>query len=205
VLFDPFATLNSGDVFAPPCTSPTALDTGDESGQDCQALLAPEPCAAPPIASARLADLPASPDQPDQPEVPTFDLPTNGGQTVAPPSADGDLAPIVSPLVAFTRLGFSDEPGAEDHVYTPADMVVGPAARFEANVAAVVALKALGAESRPATSEERTILARFSGFGDSTFGINLKPSNGSVRLLLLFGARCLCALSSRTHAASTRH
>ena len=101
--------------------------------------------------------------------MPTVDLPTNGGLTVAPPSADGDLAPIVSPLVAVTRLGFSDEPGAEDHVYTPADLVVGPAARFEANVAAVVALKALGAESRPATSEERTILARFSGFGDSTF------------------------------------
>ena len=101
--------------------------------------------------------------------MPTVDLPTNGGLTVESPSADGDLAPIVSPLVAVTRLGSSNEPGAEDHVYTPADLVVGPAARFEANVAAVVALKALGAESRPATSDERTILARFSGFGDSTF------------------------------------
>src|SRR4029077_1067744 len=123
----PFDTLNSGDVFAPPCTGPTALDTGDESGQDYQALLTPEPCAAPPLVTLRLAVFPACPDQSDQPEVPKVDLPTNGGLIVESPSADGDLAPIVSPLVAVTRLGFSHEPGAEDHVYSPADLVVGPA------------------------------------------------------------------------------
>jgi hypothetical protein len=131
VLFDPFDTLDSGDVFAPPYPIPTALDTGDESGQDYRALLTLEPCAAPPLVSVRLA---VPPPSPDQPEVPTVDLPTSGGLTVGPPSADGDLAPIVSPLVAVTRLGFSDEPGAEDHVYTPADLVVGPAARFEATL-----------------------------------------------------------------------
>jgi hypothetical protein len=47
--------------------------------------------------------------------------------------------------------------------------VVGPVARFEANLAAVVLLKTLAAEGRPATPEERAVLARFSGFGDSTF------------------------------------
>ena len=74
VLFDPFATHNDRDVFAPPCTSPTTFDAGYESGQDNQALLTPELPAAPPLESVRLAVLPASPDQPDQPEWPTVDL-----------------------------------------------------------------------------------------------------------------------------------
>jgi hypothetical protein len=42
-------------------------------------------------------------------------------------------------------------------------------ARFEANLAALALLKTLAAEGRPATPDERAVLARFSGFGDSTF------------------------------------
>ena len=61
------------------------------------------------------------------------------------------------------------KPRAEDHVCTPADFVVGPVARFEANLAALALLKTLAAEGRPATPDERAVLARFSGFGDSTF------------------------------------
>jgi hypothetical protein len=67
------------------------------------------------------------------------------------------------------RLELADEPGAADHVCTPADFVQGPVARFETNLAALALLKTLAAEGRPATSEDRALLARFSGFGDSTF------------------------------------
>lgn len=42
-------------------------------------------------------------------------------------------------------------------------------ARFEANLAALALLKSLAAKGRRATPEERAVLARFSGFGDSTF------------------------------------
>ncbi len=69
----------------------------------------------------------------------------------------------------MVRLPLADEPRAVDHVCAPADFVVGPVARFEANVAALALLKALAAEGRPATPDERAVLARFSGFGDSTF------------------------------------
>jgi hypothetical protein len=78
-------------------------------------------------------------------------------------------ASIVSPLRELVRLPLADEARAEDHVCTPADFVVGPVARFEANLTALALLKTLAAEGRAATHEERAVLARFSGFGDSTF------------------------------------
>ncbi|MBV9898067.1 MAG: DEAD/DEAH box helicase family protein [Chloroflexi bacterium] len=59
--------------------------------------------------------------------------------------------------------------GEPDHVATAADFVVGAAARFEANLVAITTLKTLEAGDRGPTEGERSLLARFSGFGDSTF------------------------------------
>jgi len=42
-------------------------------------------------------------------------------------------------------------------------------ARFDANLAALALLKTLAPDGRRATPEEQVVLARFSGFGDSTF------------------------------------
>jgi len=111
----------------------------------------------------------ASADQIGQPDAPTLELTTDGALLDAQPSADGELASIVAPLRELVRLPLADEPRAEDHVCTPADFVVGPVARFEANLAALALLKTLAAEGRPVTPDERAVLARFSGFGDSTF------------------------------------
>ena len=119
--------------------------------------------------SSRAAPAVASADQGGQPDIPTFELTTDGALLDAQPSADGELESIVSPLTEVARLRLPDEPGAEDHVCTPADFVVGPVARFEANLAALALVKTLAAEGRPATPDERAVLARFSGFGDSTF------------------------------------
>jgi hypothetical protein len=59
--------------------------------------------------------------------------------------------------------------GEPDHVAAAADFVVGAAARFEANLVAITTLKTLEAGDRGPTEGERSLLARFSGFGDSTF------------------------------------
>jgi hypothetical protein len=59
--------------------------------------------------------------------------------------------------------------GEPDHVATAADFVVGAAARFEANLVAITTLKKLEAGDRGPTGAERSLLARFSGFGNSTF------------------------------------
>src|SRR5438094_96704 len=119
----------------------------------------------------------ASADQIGQPDAPTFELTTDGALVDAQPSADGELESIVSSLTQVARLRLPDEPGAEDHVCTPADFVVGPVARFEANLASLALLKTLAAEDgRRATPEERAVLARFSGFGDSTFEPAFRPS-----------------------------
>ena len=61
-------------------------------------------------------------------------------------------------------------PAAEpDYVSTAADCIVGASVRFEANLVAIATLKLLEVEDRSPTQEERTLLARFSGFGDSVF------------------------------------
>ena len=44
-----------------------------------------------------------------------------------------------------------------------------PIARWSANIAAIRLLKELQAQGRPATPEERGVLAKYSGFGDSAF------------------------------------
>jgi len=93
----------------------------------------------------------ASEDQIGQPDAPAFELTTDGAVFDAEPSADGELASIVSPLKQVVRLRLSDEPSVEDHVCTPADFVVGPVARFDAKLAALALLKTLAADSRPAT------------------------------------------------------
>ncbi len=172
VLFDPIDTLNPRDAFAPPGTSLTPLHAGDESGQGVQALLSPGLWAALPPApgpkTVRRALAPSA-HQTAQTHTPTFALTTDGALNDAQPSTDGELESIVPPLMEVARLRLPDEPGAQDHVCTPADFVVGAVARFEPNLAALTLLKTLAAAGRPATPEEREVLARFSGFGDSSF------------------------------------
>src|SRR5579859_459038 len=174
MLFDLLDRNTSSDAFAaPPGTSLTPLDTADGPRHDDQVLVsqglwaafppgpAPKPFQAAPAAAAA--------DQIGQPETPTFELTTDGALLDAQPSADGELESIISPLTEVARLRLTDEPGAEDPVCTPAAFVDAPVARFEANLAALALLKTLAAEGRPATPEDRSVLARFSGFGDSTF------------------------------------
>ncbi len=81
--------------------------------------------------------------------------------------ASTDTLPM--PIVTTPPAGVAAKPLGHDHVATPADVVVGAAARFEASLAAVALLKQLEAQARLATAAEQAILARFSGFGDSTF------------------------------------
>ena len=69
--------------------------------------------------------------------------------------------------------------GERERITTPRDIIltddsdvdadVGPAARFDANLKALRTIKALEAEGRQATPEEQSIIAKFSGFGDSAF------------------------------------
>src|SRR3972149_7725052 len=47
--------------------------------------------------------------------------------------------------------------------------MMGPAARFDANVEAITVLKQIEAENRTATPDEQAIMAKYSGFGDSAF------------------------------------
>src|SRR5262249_5484462 len=75
----------------------------------------------------------------------------------------------LSLVVASTEAPRTALPREPDHVSTAADFIVGTAARFEANVVAISTLKMLEAAGRPPTDEERSLLARFSGFGDSVF------------------------------------
>jgi len=71
------------------------------------------------------------------------------------------------------------DPGERERLNPPRDIVltkdsdvdadVGPASRFDANLAALHTIKALEAEGRQATPEEQATIAKFSGFGDSDF------------------------------------
>jgi hypothetical protein len=155
LLFDLLDRITPNDAFAaPPGTSVTPLDTADGHSQDGQVLVSqglwdafppgpgPKPVHAAPAA--------ASADQIGQPDTPTFELTIDGALLDAQPSADGELESIVSPLRQVVRFPLPDEPRAEDHVCTPADFVVGPVARFEANLAALALVKTLAAEGRPA-------------------------------------------------------
>jgi hypothetical protein len=175
LLFDLLDRITPSDAFAaPPGTSLTPLDTADGHSQDGQVLVSQglwaafPPGPGPKPVHAALAA--AAADQIGQPETPTFELTTDGALLDAQPSADDELASIVSPLRELVRLPLPDEPPAEDHVCTPADFVVGPVARFEANLAALPLVKTLVAEGRPATPDERAVLARFSGCGRTASG-----------------------------------
>ncbi len=163
LLFDLLDRLTPDDASAgPPGTSLTPVDAGDEPGHDGPALLNPDlwaafcPPAPGPTKSFRATRAPASADQVGESDAPTFELITTGDLNDAQPSTQDELESIVSsPVIEVARLRPTDEPGAEDHVCTPADFVVGPVARFEANLAALALLKTLAAEGRPATPEER--------------------------------------------------
>ena len=173
MLFDLLDRITPSDALAtPPGTSLTPLDPDAEPDQDSQVLLSPELWAALPVAPGRKAGqgpVTGSADQVVRPASPTFEHTAGGDLTDAHAPTDGELESIVSPLDRVMRLQFAAEPSTTDRVCTPGDFVVGPAARFEANLAALALLKTLAAEGRPATSEDRSVLARFSGFGDSTF------------------------------------
>ena len=56
-----------------------------------------------------------------------------------------------------------------DHLCTADDFVTAAAARFDSNLAAIEVLMSIEASSRQASPDEQQVLARFSGFGDSTF------------------------------------
>ncbi len=117
----------------------------------------------PAVASALPSAVEADDSDPRQ-DTATW-LSSHGLTTPAGADADISLAPMVSVLSADAPAA----PVGEDHVCTPADVVVGAAARFEANLAALALLKSLAADARLPTLDERAILARFSGFGDSAF------------------------------------
>jgi hypothetical protein len=153
LLFDLLDRITPSDAFeAPPGTCLTPLDTADGPSQEEQALVSqglwatfpsgpgPKPVQAAPAAAAA--------DPIGQPDTPTFELTTGGALLDAQPSADGELESIISPLTQVAHLRLPDEPGAEDHVCTPADFVVGPVARFEANLASLALLMTLAAEGR---------------------------------------------------------
>jgi hypothetical protein len=76
------------------------------------------------------------------------------------------IEPIILPSVrAFAASGIAEP----DHVCTADDFVTGATARFDANLAAIEVLQSMEASSRQASPDEQQVLARFSGFGDSTF------------------------------------
>ncbi len=95
-------------------------------------------------------------------------LSVSGPASDPDPSEGLDVVPIIS-VVGAASPSLAGMREGDDHVCTPADFVVGAAARFEANLAAVTLLKVLEAEDCPCTPEERAVLARFSGFGDTAF------------------------------------
>lgn len=80
----------------------------------------------------------------------------------------------------------------------PADFLAGAAARFDANLAAIDLLREIEGEGRATTAEERAILARFSGFGDSTFEPAFRPSvhHSEDRAWVERGQRLRCLVSA---------
>jgi hypothetical protein len=171
LLFDLLDRLTLSDALdSQPGTSLTPLDPSAEPDQESPVLLSPGLWAAPPLTPGRSAvqvALVASADQAGRADSPTVEHTAGGDLNDTQPSTDDELDSIVSPLDPVMRLQLTAEPANAYHVCTPADFALGPAARFEANLAAL--LKTLSPEGRPATSEDRALLARFSGFGDSTF------------------------------------
>jgi len=162
-LLDPYAAQEQR---AAPGTTLTSLpDEGDDHDPDA---LAPfDSQAAMPTRPAVAGALPAVVEAADldPPQDTATWLSTYGLTTPAGADADVSVAPMVSVLPANAPAA----PVGEDHVSTPVDVVVGAAARFEANLAALALLKSLEADARLPTLDERAILARFSGFGDSAF------------------------------------
>jgi hypothetical protein len=101
------------------------------------------------------------------PEVGDLSSVDKTSDQTAEPHHDNDGPPA---LVLASIEALPAVPTAEpDHVSADADFIVGASARFEANLVAVAILKMLEASDRSQTEEERSLLARFSGFGDSTF------------------------------------
>jgi hypothetical protein len=162
VLFDllnPHTSPEPGTILTP------RLHGSDSEQQQLEVLLGPAEFN-PPLAAvvATPGPVAASPQQPPTPRPPTDD------RLPLPYPHDGvDAAPICSFASAPTRQPVPITPAAEDHICTPGDFLVGAAERFEANIAAIALLKNLEEEGRSATSEDQTVLARFSGFGDAAF------------------------------------
>ena len=156
-LIEPFAVM---EQLAAPGTTLTPFADSDEAA-DHEA----SPWTSPPTAGglcfpSTVGTLAAPPRQDTAAR-----LPTDGPRIPAETGADDADVPIVS----VQRADVPTAPIGQDHVCTPADVVVGAVARFEANLAALALLKSLEHECRPPTLDERVILARFSGFGDSAF------------------------------------
>jgi SAM-dependent methyltransferase len=130
--------------------------------------VAPAPPRLPTLSTDRDA-LAISADGPTESDPLPCDLLATRDPVVSQASSDGDLVSILARVANVPGPDVSDEPLGRDHLCTMADFVVGPVARFEANVAAIALLKRLAVDGRPPTPEERVVLASFSGFGDSTF------------------------------------
>ena len=172
LLFDLLDAINHADAFAAPGTSLTPIGTGDEPARNVQTLFDPGLWVAPPSQ----LDQPATDESVLASAVPVFDAPTSElpadevpPETPSHASIDEEFDGILSPIPQTAHPLRLAEPNGQDHVCSPLDFVSGAVARFEANVAAIGVLKMLEAEERPASPEERSVLARFSGFGDSAF------------------------------------
>ncbi len=175
LLFDLLDAINHADAFAAPGTSLTPIGAaGDEPASKVQALFDPGLWVAPPSPFDQPA--PVEPlltcTAPDlELNTPTSELSADAvlPETQSSASIDEELDAILSPVPQTARIPRRAEPNGEDHVCSPLDFVAGAVARLEANVAAIGVLKMLEAEERAASPEERAVLARFSGFGDSAF------------------------------------
>jgi N12 class adenine-specific DNA methylase len=113
------------------------------------------------------------------------------GPALLPDGDTAETAESVPPIVVSSGATPLQEPTGQDHVCSPADFLTGAVSRFEANLAALELLKTIERTGRQATPEERGVLARFSGFGDSAFepAFRLSAVRPEVQSWVLRGQR----------------
>lgn len=94
------------------------------------------------------------------------------GYVGGPGMALSDPAGVAGLRNGLTELAAEPNARGNDLILSP-DSDIGhaasPVTRFEANLDAVRLVKKIEAEKRPATAEEKAVIGRFSGWGDSAF------------------------------------